>query len=240
MRFNITLPPTTSAPHLRLPIAIILLTGGSAGTGKSRVISALSAFAEQWQSIASVVISATTGIAAVQIGGCTLHCALGLQLDMHPSQPSPSQMEAWSEVGLLLIDECSMLKQDFFALANDRLRKLKGRMDRPFGGLHVILCGDFFQLPPVGGAPLYATPRQSHRSPSNASYLAEVQGHHLWQTCLTDVIELKKNHRQSDPIWAASLLRWRINQPTKEDIEMVNSRYMKAPETSNMNNRTKH
>lgn len=204
---------------------ITVFIGGSAGTGKSRVIEAFSSFADRWMSTPAIVISATAGIAAVQIGGCTLHCALGVQLSMHPPDPSPSQMDAWSKVGVLFVDELSMMKQDLMALLDVRLRKLKGRMDVKFGGIHVVFCGDFYQLPPVMGVSLYTIPKRRGRTLTNQSYLAEQHGYHIWMSYLTDAILLKQNHRQTDPVWAAILERFRINQPLRGDLEAINSRY---------------
>lgn len=118
---------------------LIMYLGGAGGTGKSRVVQALVDFARRWHSSASVVITASTGIAAVLVGGCTVHCALGVQLSMNPPKPSRSQCEAWSEVGVLFIDEFSMIKQHFFDMLDTRLKKLKDRPDLPFGGVHLIL-----------------------------------------------------------------------------------------------------
>ena len=56
--------------------------------------------------------------------------------------------------------------------------------------------------------------------------IASDRARNLWDTCLTDVIELTEIVRQKDPIWAACLCRFRTNQPTKEDIELVNSRFI--------------
>ena len=118
---------------------LIFYLGGAGGTGKSRVVQAFVDYARRWHSSASVVITANCGIAAVLVGGCTLHCALGIQIEKNPASPSQSQREAWSEVGVLFIDEFSMTKQGMYDLLDIRLRQLKDRMDVPFGGVHLIL-----------------------------------------------------------------------------------------------------
>jgi hypothetical protein len=175
------------------------------------------------------VICASTGIAAVLIGGCTVHCALGLQLKMNPAPPSPAQIEAWSEVGVIFVDEFSMIKQDMFALMDSRLRELKCR-DAPFGGVHLCLSADLYQLPPVAGTLISTLPKMKRRQADKA-YLGELRGHTLWRESLTDVIELTENHRQTDVKYAESLTRWRINQPLQKDIDAVNSRYMEGSGT---------
>ena len=118
---------------------MIFYLGGAGGTGKSRVVQAFVDYARRWHSSASVVITANCGIAAVLVGGCTLHCALGIQIQKNPPNPSLSQREAWSEVGVLFIDEFSMTKKEMYDLLDTRLRKLKDRPDLPFGGVHLIL-----------------------------------------------------------------------------------------------------
>lgn len=57
---------------------------------------------------------------------------------------------AWSEIGVLFIDEIGMVKAKLLDLIDTRLRLLKAQLDKPFGGVSVVFCGDFFQLPPVG------------------------------------------------------------------------------------------
>ena len=57
----------------------------------------------------------------------------------------------------MVIDEKSMINLKMLSIIDDRLRQIFPDTDRPFGGLNVLLCGDFFQLPPVTGRPLFAT-----------------------------------------------------------------------------------
>jgi hypothetical protein len=75
-----------------------LFLSESGGTGKSRIIQAIVDFARRWHTIASHVICASSGVAAILIGGCTLHTALGIGISMNPSDPSNNHIEAWSEV----------------------------------------------------------------------------------------------------------------------------------------------
>ena len=120
----------------------------------------------------------------------------------------------------MFLDEFSMVKPALYSLTNSRLQKMKARLDKPFGGVHLVFTGDFYQLQPVGSF-IFQTPTQfENDKDSNAK--ESMKGRHLWKTQLTDVIELTENHRQtSDPEWADALERWRINQPTREDIERV-------------------
>ena len=201
---------------------LILYLGGSGGTGKSRVIQAFVDFARRWHSVASHVICASSGVAAILIGGCTLNTAIGIAINLNPPDPNNDHIQAWSEVGVMILDEFSMVNPALFALSDSRLRKMKTRLDKPFGGVHIVLCGDFYQLPPVGSS-LIKPPSQQENAKDKYASLSMV-GRHLWKTVLTDVIELLENLRQTDKPYAAALERWRINQPTLEDIISVNSR----------------
>jgi hypothetical protein len=121
---------------------LILFLSGSGGTGKSRVIQTFVDFARRWHSTASVVVCASSGVAAVLIGGCTLHSALGISARMVDSDPSSDQIIAWSEIGLLILDEFSMIQPALFDFMKRRLEKLKGN-SKPYGAIHLVLKGDF-------------------------------------------------------------------------------------------------
>jgi len=207
-----------------LPInrQLVMFLAGSGGTGKSRVIQCFKDFARRWHSVASTVISASSGVAAMLIGGCTLHSALGIGIRREPPKPTQQQIDAWSEVGVLFIDEFSMVTPHMLDLIDTRLRQLKGQPDKLYGGVHLIFCGDFYQLPPVGSGTIYSILNVT----AGVNTIRASNGRHTWKTCLTDVIELTKNHRQQDPKWASTLEHFRINQPRQEDIDFVSTRYM--------------
>ncbi|KAH8333854.1 hypothetical protein KR059_003910 [Drosophila kikkawai] len=177
---------------------------GSAGTGKSfllrRIISALPPD--------GTVATASTGVAACLIGGTTLHAFAGIGggdasmqrcLDL-ASRPMSAQ--TWRKCKRLIIDEISMVDGQFFEKIEAVARHIR-RNDRPFGGIQLILCGDFLQLPPViksdfGAAPT-STPQQRFCFQSSA-----------WETCIQCVYELKQVHRQSDPEFVKILNHLRI------------------------------
>jgi hypothetical protein len=214
---------TALLPHDK---QLVLFLAGSGGTGKSRVIKCFTDFARRWHSTASNVITASSGVAATLIQGSTLHTALGIGIDDSKSfRPTMEHKAAWSEVAVLFVDEFSMISGQLFDIMDDRLRLLKEQPDRSFGGVNMIFCGDFYQLPPVKSGPIYPHRNDPKKIPS----LKTVNGRERWAKCLTDVIELKQNHRQQDPEWATALEHFRINQPTKADIELVSKRYMYTP-----------
>jgi hypothetical protein len=201
---------------------LVMFLAGSGGTGKSRVIQCFKDFARRWHSIASTVIGASSGVAAMLIGGCTLHSALGIGIRREPPKPTQQQIDAWSEVGVLFIDEFSMVTSHMLDLIDTRLRQLKGQPDKLYGGVYLIFCGDFYQLPPVGSGTIYSKLNVT----AGVNTIRASNGRHTWKTCLTDVIELTKNHRQQDPKWASTLEHFRIHQPRQEDIDFVSTRYM--------------
>ncbi|KAG6948933.1 hypothetical protein JG688_00014861 [Phytophthora aleatoria] len=101
--------------------------------------------------------------------------------------------DAITEVELVIIDEMSMMKKFQLSQLDTRLRAAKPMPDVAFGGVHIVLAGDFLQLPPVGGQPLYADP--TRRPPIS---VAELAGYHLWQPFL-DVTMPKENARFRGP-----------------------------------------
>ena len=129
------------------------LLSGSAGCGKSwlleRVIKAL-----VWRHGPDTVhITASTGIAALNIGGKTLHSFAGIGLGdkdvlIHRRSMNEADISRWREAKVLIIDEISMINPDFFDKLDAIGRIVRGN-DATFGGIRVLACGDFFQLPPV-------------------------------------------------------------------------------------------
>lgn len=123
---------------------------GSAGTGKSyllkRIISSLPP--------ETTFATASTGAAASLIGGTTLHAFAGIgtgngTLEHCISLASrESHAAVWRRCGCLVIDEVSMVDAEFFDKLEGVVRSLR-RNRKPFGGIQLVLCGDFCQLPPV-------------------------------------------------------------------------------------------
>ena len=205
-----------------LPLSkqLLMFLGGCGGSGKSRVIESFIDFSRRWYAASLVTVTATSGIAAMLIGGSTLHSALGIGTQSKPPKPSQKLIKTWSHIGILIIDEISMMRAALLDLLDTRLKQLKTRNNKIFGGIHIVFSGDFYQLPPVGTSVISSVDSLQKGNPE----LRALRGQELWNACLTDVIILEENKRQNDPEWASSLLRWRINQPTREDIALVNSR----------------
>lgn len=128
---------------------------GSAGTGKSYVLKELITALKSYYDSEEVYVTAPTGIAACNINGCTIHSFAGVGLGndiaarlVKKILSRPRSKEKWVTAKVLIIDEVSMLSGEFFDTLEELARRVR-KNQHPFGGIQVILCGDFFQLPPV-------------------------------------------------------------------------------------------
>ena len=185
---------------------------GTAGTGKSYLISAIAHLLRQ-----KCVLTGTTGMASFNICGKTLHSAL--KLPVHSITQRELQGTSLQQLQLkmkdkhyLIIDEMSMIGHRMMAWIDKRLRQASGKLDVPLGGFSVILFGDFGQLPPVGDRPLYAEPTHQQLS---------MHGHHIYHT-FNRVVILDEVLRQAgmDPEvqrFRELLLHLRNGNITQED-----------------------
>lgn len=129
----------------------VLITG-KAGTGKSTL---LRTFLER-DSKKNILVTAPTGVAALNIDGFTIHRTFGFRPGMWPDDLKPGG--AWTlrsdirsvlqAVEVLVIDEISMVRADLFDMMNIALQQARSNQ-KPFGGVQLILVGDLLQLPPV-------------------------------------------------------------------------------------------
>jgi ATP-dependent DNA helicase PIF1 len=129
----------------------ILITGG-AGVGKSFLINTIQEKCRHRKP----VVTSTTGTSAILINGTTLHSYLGIGIgtnsvgSMHSTIMKKKYLkERWRSLGLLIIDEISMLTGKLFDKIEELGRSVR-RCEKPFGGIQIVLVGDFCQLPPIG------------------------------------------------------------------------------------------
>lgn len=101
----------------------------------------------------SYVVCASTGKAAVTVGGTTVHAAFKLTCNKRGVALSDGELHtfrvAFRNVKCVVVEEVSMLSSDNLSTIDLRLKQITQRLDKPFGGLDVIMCGDLRQLPPV-------------------------------------------------------------------------------------------
>jgi len=126
---------------------------GAAGSGKTYVLNEYIQYLKH-RGVA-VAITASTGIAATHIGGVTIHSWSGVgikdSLSEHELEALEQKEYLWKRFDrtkILIIDEVSMLSPSLFDTVERVCKKMK-RNDAPFGGMQVVLSGDFFQLPPI-------------------------------------------------------------------------------------------
>jgi ATP-dependent DNA helicase PIF1 len=167
--FPSTAPEVPSAP-LQLPLSdeqeFVLeaaLAGeslfftGSAGTGKSFLLRSVIRKMQQRLGKECVFVTASTGIAACNIGGTTVHSFAGIGLGQGTKEELAKKVsgdrrkaQKWKQAAVLVIDEISMLEGQLLDKLDFVARQVRGIHNVPFGGVQLIMCGDFFQLPPVG------------------------------------------------------------------------------------------
>lgn len=198
---------------------------GVGGTGKSHLIHTLVASVEQKYGPQSVAVSAPTGLAALNIGGVTIHKLLKLPVQhgkdpeyWNLSKPDLKAMRRqFKNVRLFILDEVSMASNALLAYCHCRLHELFGddNICLPFGGAVFLVFGDLLQLPPVNA--------QFCFDPLGRSAIRKVfggvsVGSNLWDEF--NYYELQENMRQKDDLAYAELLgRARIGCLTEKDIE---------------------
>lgn len=184
----------------------VFLTGAP-GTGKTYVVNEYIEYLEDHD--INVAVTASTGIAATHIGGQTIHSWSGVGIRDNLSEWDIEAMlekkylwNRFDTTDVLIIDEVSMLSAGILD-SLDRLAQAMRRNHEPFGGMQIVLVGDFFQLPPIGNAEtLYA-------------FQADV-----WRTANIHVCYLEKSFRQDEgALWY--LLQQIRNQDVDEDTHMT-------------------
>lgn len=184
---------------------------GAAGTGKSLLLNYIINKLKSIYSYTDIGITASTGIAAINISGCTLHSFLGLglareNLDILKKKISRNNgaKNRWNSTKVLIIDEISMIDPDFFDKVEAIARYVR-KIDKPFGGIQVIATGDFYQLPPVNGDKLCFESKS-------------------WDLIFNEKIELTEIYRQSDFKFKKILNEIRygnISPETEKEIKLL-------------------
>ena len=134
---------------------LLMLIIGTAGTGKSFTINALSRLLKK-----KLKRAAPTGKAAYLIVGETIHQLLKIKVNQYHKPLINRELidlqQSLKDIKCIIIDEYSMVSQVMLHLIDYRLREATGKSDLYFGGISIILTGDPGQLLPVLGTPLYA------------------------------------------------------------------------------------
>ena len=185
---------------------------GSAGTGKSvllrDIIRNLRAKYKREQD--RVAVTASTGLAACNVGGSTLHsfAGIGLGKDEVPELVRKIKRNAkaklrWQRTKVLVVDEISMVDGDLFDKLENIARIIRSN-GRPFGGIQLVITGDFFQLPPV---------------PDSGRVAKFAFDAATWNTSIEHTIGLTRVFRQKDPTFANMLNEMRVGKLTQQSID---------------------
>jgi ATP-dependent DNA helicase PIF1 len=192
--------------------ASVLLTG-AAGTGKTYLLNQFIRRAREGGK--AVAVTATTGLAATHLGGNTIHAWAGIGI--HDELPrkfadklSKQRRELITKADILIIDEISMLHDFRLDLINEALCQARANKEA-FGGIQVILCGDFFQLPPVNR--------------SDAKQGGFIISSRAWQQGAFTVCYLQEQYRQADDqIYTDILNGIRAGRLMRSQLEMLQDR----------------
>lgn len=146
------------------PPQLLLNVDGVAGSGKTFTVlkfcARLAAIASAAGKADPVFRAAPTGVAAYNIIGKTIHSLLRLPVKGKGKELSSATLQSlqlqFQGCRFLVIDEKSMINLHTLTIIDSRLRAIFPAVDQPFGGVNLLLCGDFYQLPPVGGKALYS------------------------------------------------------------------------------------
>lgn len=187
----------------------VLLTG-PAGSGKTH---ALREFIRQAkQDGKQVSVTATTGLAASHLNGNTIHSWSGIGIADQLSGDfvkhlSKGRRDTIKKTDVLIIDEISMLHDYRLDMIDEITRSVRENPDEPFGGLQVVLCGDFFQLPPIS----------RHDQPPS-SFVVEAN---CWDELDPIICYLNEQYRQDDDAFLKILEALRTNTIRRAHAEAL-------------------
>jgi ATP-dependent DNA helicase PIF1 len=191
----------------------VFLTG-PAGSGKTHLLNKYINFLKD--NYVDVGITASTGIAATHMGGTTIHSWTGMgikdSLDKGELEELKSRKylrDRFDRTQVLVLDEVSMLHHFRLDLINKICQYMRNNL-LPFGGIQVILCGDFFQLPPIA---------RSGEPAAQFAYESEI-----WKEANFKICYLEEQHRQTDSAFIKILNEIRRNDLSAESMGHLKGR----------------
>lgn len=179
----------------------VFLTGPG-GTGKSKWIQ--SVYQHACEEHKKIQVCAMTGCAAILLHckASTLHSWAGIGLGVDAKPLNKYSIDRWKKIQILIVDEVSMLSLSLFEKLNELGQTIR-KSTRPFGGIQLLFCGDFYQLPPV-----------------NEAFCFESS---LWKP-MFQVVQLVTNFRQQDEIFHGILAELRKGKISKKSYTVLKER----------------
>jgi len=189
----------------------VFLTG-PAGSGKTHVLNQF--VKEARQNGKSVAVTASTGLAATHLGGSTIHSWAGIGIADELTKRavgdmSKSRVDQIGKADVLVIDEVSMLHDYRLDMVDQVCQQVRADSS-PFGGLQVVLSGDFYQLPPVNR--------------EDARQGGFVTGSQAWQDLEPVVCYLEEQHRQDDDMLLEILTALREKDLRRRHVDALMAR----------------
>lgn len=187
---------------------------GRAGTGKSTLLNHLS-----WNTSKQLVISAPTGVAALNVGGQTIHSLFRLPIGViadHDIEQNGDLRKLLNTIDTLVIDEVSMVNADLLDAVDRSLRQARQRREEAFGGVQVVLFGDPYQLAPVPGD---ADERAYFEDQYRSMWFFDAK---VWNETDLRIFELNTIHRQHEEEFKAMLNAVRHGTVTAEIAGRLN------------------
>ena len=210
------------------PTQLKMYLGGMGGTGKSQVLKALVEIFKDRNELHRIIIIAPTGSAAALLNGSTYHSVLNIGSDRTRNDVTSQSnvRERLDGVDYIFLDEISMVACHELYQISASLAKARNMTETPFGGLNMIFAGDFAQLKPVFGSPLYShTVGTSLDASMSVRSQQSAIGKALWHQ-VTTVVILRQNMRQKtqsseDAKFRTALKNMRYAQCTRDDVEFL-------------------
>ena len=196
---------------------------GRAGTGKSTLLEYLS-----WNTAKQLVICAPTGVAALNVGGQTIHSLFRLPIGViadHEIEQSPELRKLLNTIDTVVIDEVSMVNADLLDAIDRSLRQARQKPHEAFGGVQLVLFGDPYQLAPVPG------------DPEERAYFADRYASmwffdaRVWDEADLIIYELGTIHRQHELEFKQLLTAVRHGEVTPEMGQRLNQVGQRTPPT---------
>ncbi|MCX6791368.1 MAG: AAA family ATPase [Candidatus Gribaldobacteria bacterium] len=202
-----------------LKIGVNVFLTGEPGSGKTHTVNQYADYLREHN--VAPAITASTGIAATHLNGLTIHSWAGIGIKDHLSQGDLEQIakvayirKRVNNAQVLIIDEISMLEAGTFSLVNSVCQTIR-QSQEPFGGLQVVVVGDFFQLPPIGKA---EQAQFAFKSPA-------------WLEANFTVCYLTEQYRQDDADFLKMLGAIRSNGFTDRHLQNLQSRVVQLDQS---------
>ena len=202
-----------------------LFVTGKAGTGKTTFIKRILGEVNK-----NFIVLAPTGIAAIAVGGQTMHSFFGFPLEvLGPHAAVELSLEkrlVLEKVDTIVIDEASMVRSDMVD-AMDRCLRGVMHTHMPFGGKQVVFVGDLYQLPPVVDKGSVDDEMLSDLYGGGLPFFYKA---HALKRINLPKIEFKRVYRQDDKEFVELLNKMRVGKVTSEELALLNSRVCRSEE----------